>query len=1054
MANKIFYPPGGVRTFSDNLVGFQITDGGGLTQGNFEFTPSIYEKSNRKFDTGVFSNPYTLENLKIENIQEAKKVIEKTFKVYPNFDISEITSFSMYGSLQKRLSSSVIKIINYFPAAIEIKPNAPGTLFTAYTAFDVSYDKISDETTFSTRSRLFYNPFDIDCSKNAARNVATRIGVSKYRDMTSNFRDYAVYFRNIDKEFQITDIIPMNNMTGGTLTLTVKGEMFPNQTASTFNLVIKPNKQKTEEIFLDSFDEVEDFLLTRDTIPKYSPTFTYPDYSNTGSYTLFNKKVTWPLDTYWNLDITSNKFTEYLNKLQDIASKLDEYKTNLISRFLVTGSIKEFDTSDQKIEKILQIYGRSFDEVKKFIDALANINSVNYIVKNDIPSQLLSNLAQTLGINSDISPITNTNFLDSVFDPNTKKVFLGQSVPKTPTELNYEYFRNVILNSAYMFKSKGTRQSLEYIMRFIGAPDALLEFNEVVYLADTKVNYDEFYEKYCQISGGTTYIQNPTLDPTNTFSVLGVTYTGYTTSGNIKLIDNTINDFGIDSDGFPSSPQPTETNFFQQGAGWFEKSPEHRAPEVADNANSSFNPSNPYLITSIKPFSFGQEYMDKFRKFPDISEGYVLTKINDNQKSWAKETIGLRQNGSNFNGVNYNVEDDRLIINSKNIELYLNMGQGITYDIWDMSVKYDYPISNTGLTSPYPYPGNIDWTFINPKPKEKTFFEFAQSFYNNFINVRNRQTIFDGKTGGYPTLQSVFWKYLQSEETVGLPTNKFTYQKMIDYTLGLGDHWQRLLEQVVPSTTLWLTGQKMENSIFHRQKFVWRRQRGCAFIPVECIPCKYDGQTFSYDCIDQTLKCQLNGDASDVFKIALSSLLNQGGFDQSQCDLNSIITNWYIDLRLDNQILIQELFYTGYGVSDFPSNTQVINSINTKLVGLYNYGLNYYLAGNTLVISNSTCYDDFTNKTLYLNIGVDIQINCVQSNILTPTPTPTPTPCTSNLYEVTFNSPGGNYSYTDCAGLTYNTGFLGGGTFTVCSTTTPTSSSPRFVSAINVGACP
>ena len=113
MANKIFFPFGGVKTFSDNLVGFQIVDGGGLTQGNFEFTSAIYEKTNRKFDTGIFSNPYTLENLKIDNIEEVKRIIEKTFKVYPNFDISEITSFSLYGSLQKRMSTSIIKVINF-----------------------------------------------------------------------------------------------------------------------------------------------------------------------------------------------------------------------------------------------------------------------------------------------------------------------------------------------------------------------------------------------------------------------------------------------------------------------------------------------------------------------------------------------------------------------------------------------------------------------------------------------------------------------------------------------------------------------------------------------------------------------------------------------------------------------------------------------------------------------------------------------------------------------------------------------------------------------------
>jgi hypothetical protein len=280
------------------------------------------------------------------------------------------------------------------------------------------------------------------------------------------------------------------------------------------------------------------------------------------------------------------------------------------------------------------------------------------------------------------------------------------------------------------------------------------------------------------------------------------------------------------------------------------------------------------------------------------------------------------------------------------------------------------------MTAPYPYPGNVDWTYINPKPQEKTFFEFAQDFYNNFINVRNRQTIFDGKTGGYPTLQSIFWRYLESEQTVGIPSNKYTYQKMIDYTLGIGDYWQRLLEQVVPGTTLWLTGQKMENTIFHRQKFVWRRQRGCEFIPVTCIPCKYNGQPFTYDCIDQTLTCDLKIEPSDMIQSLLGSLLLNSGYTQSQCDLNSIVSTWYVDCRLDNNVLVQEQFYTGYGLGDVPTQTEILDSIDQKLEMLYQHGLNYYFAGNSLIVSNSTCYDDFTNSTLSLNIGINIEINC------------------------------------------------------------------------------
>lgn len=977
MANKIFYPAGGIGTFSDDLVGLQVVDGGGLTQGNFQFTSAIYEKSNRKFDTGIFSEPFTLENLNIQDIEEVKRIIQKNFEVYPNFDISEITSFSLYGSLAKRLSGSAIKIINNFPAAIEVYTRHSSGLFYGDTAFNITYDSKNDETTFDMNSSLFRNPFEIDFSQNAKRNIEVKpFPISPIRALTPNFEKYSLYFTDLQTEYPLSDFEPTVSLSGGTVTITVIGDPFSGASATTESLIIKPNNKTTQQIFTDNFDEVEDFLLNRNTTPKYKATFKYPDYDSDGKFTMYIKEVAWPIKSFWNLDITGDKFNEYLATLQLIANKLDEYKTNLISRFLITGSIKEFDTSDQKIEKVLQIYGRSFDEVKKFIDSLAFMNSVNYQVGNDIPSQLLTNLAQTLGINSDISPITNEGFLDSVFNPNPTQVFPGQKESLPPTELNYQYYRNLILNAAYMFKTKGTRKSLEYIMRFVGAPDALLEFNEVIYVADTKINVSKFDEQYAQISGGTQYVETPVFDTSNIFNVQGVTYTGYTTSGYLKRIDTTLADYGIDSDGYPKSPQTTDTDFFQKGAGWFEQTPKHRSPEVADPQNSSYDPSNPYLISSLRPFSFGQEYMDKYRKFPDIGVGYTLTKVSDNQKSWAVTDTGLRRDGANFNGVNYRVNDDKLVINSKNIELYTNMGQAITYDVWDMSVKYDYPIPNTGLTSPYPYPGNVDWTFINPKPKEKTFFEFAQDFYNNFINVRNRQTISDGKTGGYPTLQSVFWRYLESESTVGLPSNKYTYQKMIDYTLGIGDYWQRLLEQVVPGTTLWLTGQKMENTIFHRQKFVWRRQRGCAFIPVDCIPCRYDGQPFAYDCIDQTLQCQIQGDTSVMLQTLLGDLLLTSGYTQNQCDLNSIISEWYVDCRLDSQILVQELFYTGYGIGDIPTQTELLDGINLKLVNLYQYGLNYYFAGNTLVVSNSTCYDDFTNSQLSLNIGINLQINC------------------------------------------------------------------------------
>ena len=984
---KFFYPPAppvGSQTFSDNIVGLQLVAGGGLTQGNFEFTSAIYEKVNRKFDTGIFSEPFTLENLNIKDIEETKKIIEKNFKVYPNFDISQVTSFSLYGSLQKRLLSSITKVINFFPAAIEVYSNQSG-IVTMNTAKNIVYDSVDDETTFDIDVFLFNNPMGIDYSINAERNLQTRsLEVSKYRNLTNNFESYSLYFKDFTTEYKVLDFVPTQSLTGGTVTFTVMGDPFNNKTSiiteTKETLIIKPNNLITEQIFTDSFDEIEDFLLNRKTIPMYTANFKYPDYDDDGNFVMYNERATWKKNVYWNLDITSENFDNYLGKLQKIAEALDNYKTNLINRFLITGSFIEFDTPDQKIEKVLQIYGRSFDEVKKFIDALAFMNSVNYKVGNDIPSQLLTNLAQTLGLNPNISPITNENFLTSVFNPNATQTYPGQSRPDTPTELNYQYYRNLILNASYMYKSKGTRKSLEYILRFIGAPEALIELNEIVYLADSKLDMDKFTNLYNSISGGTFLNVTPSLDTTNTFNVLGKTYTGFTTSASIELVNAIFNDFPVDALGYPKPPTNNSDFYYQLGSGWFETTPEHRSDEVPDLQNSSFDSSNPFLISSLKAFTYGQEYLDRFRNFPSMGTfGFELTKTIDNQKSWDVETEN-RKVTTNFNGADYDAENDNLVLNTKIIEAYLNMGQGITYDVWDMSVQYDYPIPNSGLTAPYPSPGNIDWTYINPKPKEKTFFEFAQSFYNNFINVRNRWTISDGKTGGYPTLQSIFWRYLQSEETVGLPNNKFTYQKMIDFTLGLGDYWQRLLEQVVPATTIWMTGQKMDNSVFHRQKVVWRRQRGCVFIPVSCIPCTYNGQLFTYDCIDQTLTCNLTNLSNPLFpqeilNDSINDLISSSGYTQSQCDETSVISTWYIDCRLDDNVLIQSPFFTGYG-DETPTTTEILNGIETELDTLYSFGLNYYLAGNNLIVSNTTCYDSFTDKTLYINIGVDIDINC------------------------------------------------------------------------------
>ena len=984
---KFFYPPrpgNGAGTFSDNIVGLQTVEGGGLTQGNFEFTSSVVEKVNRKFNVGAFSEPIDLSQLDIDNLTESRRIIATQFRVYPNFDVSQVINFSLYGSLAKRFQVSISRIISQFPAALDIQ-FLNSDFLTGFTAENIIYNSITDETSFDINVDRIRNPFDIDYSISASTNLNLReIEVSPYRNLFNTYLDYCVSID--DNIFQVVGFTPSQTLSSGNVSFVVSGAPF-GTTASTITreYQIRPNDFIVDKIFLEEFDEVEKFLVNRLVRPEYTAVFQVPQQNIDGQYYTNNQSVTWPKNGPWNLDISSFLFDDYLTQLEAIALDLDSYQTNLISRFLVSDSLKEFDTLGRKVEKIFQIYGRSFDEIKAFVESLAFMNSVNYNVGNDIPSQLLVNLAQTLGWSSNFSPITDEDFLDSVFGNTQTPTYPGYARALTPTELNYAFYRNLILNSAYLFKSKGTRRSVEFMLRLIGAPESLIEYNEYIYLADQKINIEQFATQYAQISGGTYVQSTPAYLPGSTYKIRGKTYTAFTTEDTYEDVNLELDDYPIDAEGFPKAPRNTETYFFQLGAGWYETTPQHRSPDEVEITGQIYTGQNFDIQTQLEPFTYGQQYLNRFRQFPYMNEGFKLKKVVDNNKSWLEEDDRIRVSRNAEYNAYYFVDNEKLVLNVKNVDLFLNPAQGLIYDVWDSSVRYDYPIPESGLTVNYPVPGGLEPTFVNPEPKKKTFFEFYQTFWENMINVRNRQYISDGKTGGYPNLQSIWWKYIESEQTVGIPNNKYTYQKLIDYINGMGPYWMKLVEQMIPATTIWNTGTKLENSVLQRQKFVYRRQRGCQFVPVPAEPCYIITNIFDYTCqteyVDFNIFAWLNGDTSvsnfqSILANRINLMLAAQGLTLNDCIQSSVQTTWYVDLIIGSTQIIKESFYTGYGFTDVPSNNLWRNSLIQYLPELYNYGFTYFLNGNNLTITNTTCTPQNLNKSVKLNVCIDISINC------------------------------------------------------------------------------
>jgi len=137
------------------------------------------------------------------------------------------------------------------------------------------------------------------------------------------------------------------------------------------------------------------------------------------------------------------------------------------------------------------------------------------------------------------------------------------------------------------------------------------------------------------------------------------------------------------------SPSPSGSNgvFFQEGAGWYESTPQHRSPDQFTPTYQTYTGQNLDNQVSLEPFTYGGIYLQRYSDFPYMLDGYKLRKIPDNQKSWVSTDDRLRISNESGYDAYYFTDSEKLVLNVKNVDLFLNVGQGLAYDVWDESVN-------------------------------------------------------------------------------------------------------------------------------------------------------------------------------------------------------------------------------------------------------------------------------------------------------------------------------------------------------------------------------
>jgi hypothetical protein len=148
---------------------------------------------------------------------------------------------------------------------------------------------------------------------------------------------------------------------------------------------------------------------------------------------------------------------------------------------------------------------------------------------------------------------------------------------------------------------------------------------------------------------------------------------------------------------------------------------------------------------------------------------------------------------------------------------------------------------------------------------------------------------------------------------------------------------------------------------------------------------------FAYDCPIQAVECPLYPWGSDptitsfgvVLGNVITNYLTTNGYDPTNdCILNSIQSQWYVDIRVNGDPILTKLFFNGFGYTlngtSYPTTTDWTNAINDLTDELQVYGLSYIINNDseTITVYNGNCVPLGDDNNFEFNVGINFDIFC------------------------------------------------------------------------------
>lgn len=486
---------------------------------NFKFSYRINNNLQKKHaKSGWIKTPEGSEEWTIDDAISGGSISDESkIRIKPNYN--SLKDFAYYGSAVELVRGSLNDIIQNFPAE----------LYFSEKTLKSELEKVNDNVTVPDTWKLISNDFGINAHVDNinASNVYNplrylSLSIDSYNlikgDIITPLTGITITTSNATCDDDLTGKTIATAVTSGITIYTylMGGKTYLYYTDS-FNegLRIRPNDDVVDEYFA-TIDEFEYVLLNRDSKPLYMSNFDTPYETDKGN---FYKKETyiWPSKYNWNPDIESIGYENYVERLISLAEFHDEYDSNNIWRSMTHEAIKNLDWTftrengddiedlskidSSKIEIFLQLYGRQFDGLKRYIDTIKYSNQVSYNEKNNLPDYCLTDSVGNSGW--DVKPLIATGKSEFYSDILYNNMSKGYS----EVEANNNFMRNLKLNSRYILSNKGTREGIAAILGLLGIYNDEYEINEHVAIAKGNAS-----KNYCHFVDGLTDMIYPNAE--------------------------------------------------------------------------------------------------------------------------------------------------------------------------------------------------------------------------------------------------------------------------------------------------------------------------------------------------------------------------------------------------------------------------------------------------------------------------------------------------------------------------------------------------------------